>query len=288
VIRPRTIERGVDLFPARTPTLPPATHTNSYAVGEREVLLIEPATPYEEEQREWLTWARAFPSQGRRLAGVAITHYHPDHTGGAALFARELGVSMWAHADTAARLPHLPITRLLRDDEAIVLDGEVPQLWRVLLTPGHAPGHVCFHDEERRIAVVGDMVASVGTILIKPDDGDMIEYLAQLDRLAALGFAVALPAHGEPIEGDGKGAPSPTALFRFYIAHRLAREAKVHAALEQTGPGGVSLEALLPLAYADTPVLLFPIARLSLEAHLIKLEREGRAKRSGAGWARGG
>jgi glyoxylase-like metal-dependent hydrolase (beta-lactamase superfamily II) len=287
VTRPRSIARGVDLFPARTPTLPPATHTNSYAIGERDVLLVEPATPYDDERRAWIEWARAFPSQGRRLVGVAITHHHPDHVGGAELFSRELGLVLWAHEATAARLPDLPIARRLEDGEAIDLDGEAPQRWRVLHTPGHAPGHVCFHEEARGIAIVGDMVASVGTILISPQDGDMAEYLVQLDRLAALDAAIALPAHGEPIADDGQGKPSPTALFRFYIAHRLAREGKVWAALEQAGALGASEEALLPIAYADTPPHIWPLARISLQAHLIKLEREGRARKGGAGWVSG-
>jgi len=138
------------------------------------------------------------------------------------------------------------------------------------------------HDEATGAAVVGDMVASVGTILIAPGEGDMTEYLEQLDRLAKLGIEVALPAHGEPIAAS-TGGPSPTELFRYYIAHRLGREAKVASALAAIGPEGASLEALVPIVYADTPVLMWPIARLSLEAHLLKLEREGRARRSGEG-----
>lgn len=281
----RAVARGVESFSARTPTLLPATHTNSYALGDREVLLIEPATPYDDERRAWLEWARAFPSQGRRLVAIALTHHHTDHVGGAEFFAAELGLPLWAHEATAGRLPRLPIARRLEDGETILLDGARPQRWTAIHTPGHAPGHLCFHEAEERVLVVGDMVASVGTILIEPTDGDMIAYLEQLKRLAQLDAEVALPAHGDPIAESGAMGQKPSELFRFYIAHRLAREAKVAQALTQAGPAGAPGEALVPIAYADTPPMVWPLARLSLEAHLIKLEREGRARRIGAKWA---
>jgi len=283
--RPRTVTLGVEMFSARTPTLPPATHTNSYALGGAEVLLVEPATPFEDEQHAWIEWARGLASQGRQAIAIVATHHHPDHVGGAVLLSRELGLPLWAHARTIDRLnePGAPsgaagasFGRRLEEGEVLELAGPAPQRWRVLHTPGHAPGHVCLFDEAHGTLIAGDMVASEGTILIEPRDGDMIEYLAQLDRLAGLGAVVALPAHGAPIE-------HPTALFRHYIAHRLGREAKVAAALEAAGPG-VALDALLPVAYADTPVFLWPLAKLSLEAHLLKLEREGRAARASDGW----
>jgi glyoxylase-like metal-dependent hydrolase (beta-lactamase superfamily II) len=286
VIRPRQVALGVELFPARTPTLPPATHTNSYALGGSDVLLVEPATPYDDERAEWLAWARGLVSQGRHLIALVATHHHPDHVGGAAFLSRELGVPLWAHERTVARLmePSAPagaagakIERTLADGDAIDLAGPTPQRWRVLHTPGHAPGHVCLHEERAGVAVVGDMVASEGTILIEPRDGDMAEYLAQLDRLAGLGAAVALPAHGQPID-------EPAKLFRHYVAHRLARESKVLAALAAS-PGASEISALVPVVYADTPPFLWPIAAMSLEAHLLKLEREGRAARRGAAWA---
>src|SRR5580700_12003489 len=97
VIRPREIGRSVSLFPARTPTLPPATHTNSYALGARDVLLVEPATPYADEQRAWLAWARGLVSQGRRLVGLVATHHHADHVGGLDVLSRELALPVWAH-----------------------------------------------------------------------------------------------------------------------------------------------------------------------------------------------
>jgi glyoxylase-like metal-dependent hydrolase (beta-lactamase superfamily II) len=280
--RPRHVARGVELFPARTPTLPPATHTNSYALGDRELLLVEPATPHDDERRAFLAWARGLVAEGRRVQGIVLTHHHEDHVGGAAFFAAELGLPLWAHEATAARLPALRIDRLLREGEEI---GDPASPWRVLHTPGHAPGHVCLHQPATRALVVGDMVASVGTILIAPGEGDMAAYLGQLERLAALDADVALPAHGDPIVAEGS-APSPSELFRRYVAHRLGREAKVVAALAAAPPEGSALEALVPVVYADTPIVMWPVARLSLEAHLLKLEQEGRARRAAEGWAR--
>ncbi len=284
MIRPRPAARGVELFPARTPTLPPATHTNSYAIGDREVLLVEPATPYDDERRAWLDWARSLASQGRALQGIIITHHHADHAGGAAFFAKELGLPLLAHEATAKRLHgDARVTQHLSEGDVLSLGGPSPQRWTVLHTPGHAPGHVVLHEEAQGTLIVGDMVASEGTILIAPnDDGDMAEYLRQLDRLASFDALVALPAHGDPIAEASFGV-SPTTLFRKYIQHRLGREAKVVDALPREGPGK-PISDILPLAYADTPMMLWPIALMSLEAHLIKLEKDGRAERGPAGF----
>lgn len=279
MIRPRELSSSLQLFAARTPTLPPATHTNSYALGGRDLVLVEPATPYADEQRAWIEWARALVSQGRNLVAILATHHHEDHVGGLEVLARELDAPVWAHDLTVDRLSprvRAVVKRRLADGDSIVLEGPRAESWRVLHTPGHAPGHVCLFEERTRTLVVGDMVASVGTILIAPGDGDMQVYLEQLERLAALDASVALPAHGAPID-------EPTVLFRKYVAHRLAREAKVLDAVRSAGSAGSDAATLVPDAYADTPAHLWPIARLSLEAHLEKLEREGRVTRSGDG-----
>src|SRR6185437_2051246 len=213
MMRPRELSRSVTLFPARTPSLPPATHTNSYALGTREVILVEPATPYPDEQRAWIAWANAISAAGRRIVGVLATHHHIDHVGGLHELTRALDLPLWAHVETATRLDQR-VDRLLHDGETLVLDGAVPDRWQVLHTPGHAPGHVCLWNADEGTVVVGDMVASVGTILIDPIEGDMAAYLTQLERLARLEARLALPAHGEPID-------RPSETFRRYIAHRL-------------------------------------------------------------------
>ncbi|MBI4952347.1 MAG: MBL fold metallo-hydrolase [Myxococcales bacterium] len=302
MLGPVDVAPGVAWVAARTPTLPPATHTNSYALGTGEVLLVEPATPIRAEQDAWLAWARGLASAGARLVALFVTHHHADHVGGAERFARELGLPLWAHAATAERLPHLTFARRLDEGDAIALDGPTPQRWRCLHTPGHAPGHLCLYAPELGLAVVGDMVASEGTILIEPAEGDMARYLDELRRLAELELRMALPAHGAPVaaehQREGSPASSPRELFRHYVRHRLLREHKIEAALaaltagarpapDDRGAGGASLDELVARAYDDTPRAAWPYARLSLEAHLVKLEREGRAARRGAGWAVG-
>jgi glyoxylase-like metal-dependent hydrolase (beta-lactamase superfamily II) len=273
MVRPRELARDVEGFAARTPTLPPATHTNSYALGSRDVLLVEPATPYEDEQRAWIAWGRSLPSSGRRPIAILATHHHPDHVGGVDVLMRELSLPLWAHDATASRIA-APVARRLADGDEIVLEGPEPERWQALHTPGHAPGHVCLWSAEERTVVVGDMVASVGTILIAPDDGDMRAYIEQLERLAGLDARVALPAHGEPID-------EPTALFRSYVAHRLMREAKVLAAVARGGSQGSTIEEVFSLAYDDAPASVWPIAMLSVKSHLHKLVGDGRVREGG-------
>src|SRR5207249_8925613 len=125
--------------------------------------------------------------------------HHLHHVAGAASPAARLGLRVWAHPETARLLAgRLAVDRLVEEGERLPFG---PGGFAALHTPGHAPGHLVLLDERTRAAVVGDMVASVGTIIIDPPDGDMRLYLSSLERLRALDLRWLLPAHGEPI-GD--------------------------------------------------------------------------------------
>src|SRR5215472_14046236 len=201
---------GLLVVPLRTPTLPPATHTNCVLAGQRELALIEPATPYEDEVARLDAILRELAAAGRRVVALLLTHHHQDHVAAAARLRARLGVPLLAHRETARRID-VAVDRELGD-------GEIAFGLRALFTPGHAPGHLCFLEPRTRTLVAGDMVAGEGTILISPlDEGDMGTYLDSLARLSALDLHALVPAHGPP-------TASPRALLEHYIRHRLMRE----------------------------------------------------------------
>ena len=259
----------------RTPTLPPATHTNAYVLGTREVILVEPASPYEDEIHRVIEIVDALKSEGRAVKALFATHHHSDHIGGASHLRERLKLPLWAHRKTAARIAPIVVDHFIEDGDELLLDGPEPVRAKAILTPGHAPGHLCLFEEKSRALIAGDMVASVGTILIEPFDGDMILYLESLRRLRTLDASVLLPAHGEPIWAANEKIDQ-------YLAHRLARENKVIAGVLAAPKS--TLDELLAVVYADTPKAAWPFARLALEAHLIKLQRDGRAIKNNERW----
>lgn len=253
---------GLVRVPLRTPTLPPATTTNAVVIGPPGAAwVVDPATPHATERAHLTAAVAAYG-----VTGIFLTHHHIDHVGAAAWLAREAGLPIAAHPQTAALLgDQLDVARHVHDGDHL---GE----WQALHTPGHASGHLCLWHAAERWLVAGDMVASVGTIVVDPPDGHMATYLAQLARLRALDARLAIPAHGAAIT-------EPNALFDHYIAHRAQRESLVYQALE-TQPS--RLVDITRRAYQDVPPMLLPLAARSALAHLEKLHEDGRAQFDGA------
>ena len=145
-------------------------------------------------------------------------------------------------------------------------------------TPGHTSNHLCYFLEEERLLFTGDHVMQGSTVVITPPDGSMVDYLAALEKLLSIDIACFAPGHGHVIE-------APHEEVRRLIKHRLGREQKVLAALHKIGRG--DLDTLVPHAYDDVAEKLYPVARRSLLAHLLKLEHEGRARREAEIWVAG-
>lgn len=255
---------GLITFPGKTPTLPPATHTNTYILGHERLLVVDPATDHEPDRKKLLMLLDELKAAGRTVEAVVVTHHHHDHIGAVELVARHTGAPVWAHPLCAERL-NVPVARTLTGGETLDLGSAGPV--RVIHTPGHTRDHLVLFVERCRDLIAGDMVSTISTIIIDPPEGDLLDYIASLKRLEELGARLLHPAHGPPTTRVAH-------TLRHFVEHRLFREEKIVAALAAEGR---PLSELVKTVYSDVDASLHPIAERSLLANLIKLEREGRA-----------
>jgi glyoxylase-like metal-dependent hydrolase (beta-lactamase superfamily II) len=173
-----------------------------------------------------------------------------------------IGTVVLTHDDA----DHLAGVELLGVEPERPKDGEAVAGLTALATPGHAAEHLCFL--LGNACFCGDLILGEGSTIVGPRrlGGSLADYMDSLRKLQRLDLTVLYPGHG-PEVGD------PKAKIAEYIAHRQEREDRLVAALER---GERSREALLAEVWDDVPEQLRPAAAIAMEAHLEKLEEEGR------------
>lgn len=159
------------------------------------------------------------------LSLVALTHVHPDHQGLADLICRDRGIPLACHADDVDFMEGRREVQegmdvnpvLLRVQESwagpphqvdrVLHEGDEVDGFRVIHTPGHAPGHVVYFRESDRVAICGDIIRNMSYLtglsgLGEPPDAftyDPAENRRSIRRLAELDPSLILPGHGPEV-----------------------------------------------------------------------------------------
>ena len=266
---------NIECVPLRTTTLPPATHTNCFILGEQggERLIIDPAARTSEELAYLQRRIRGIEDDGGNIIATIFTHRHQDHIGDLSKIAEMYTAPIWATPETLTAVPVSKENRVLEEGEVITLNGPSGVMkWTVYVTPGHCPGHICLASD--RYLVSGDLAVMVGTILVPSSDGDMDAYIDSLQRMRALNSEILFPAHGPFTH-------RPEKLLDRYIKHRSGRHERV---LEAVTSGLFSIEEIANHAYSDTPDA-HPMLKIDQTlSHLSSHESAGLVRRENGKW----
>jgi glyoxylase-like metal-dependent hydrolase (beta-lactamase superfamily II) len=241
------------------------------------------------------------------LSAIAITHFHPDHVGGAERAAARTGAPVhqgaldyaqcervWGTPDWPDRIAawfvrngvpqpvadelvvqghaYAPFIRYARDPQRL-REGDRVGGWDVIELPGHADGHIGLVREG--VLVAGDHLLPQITPAVglypesRPDP--LGDYLASLERTADLGLRLALPGHGDPIR-------DPAARAREIVAHHGARLDDTEAALDSQPRSGYDVSLVVFGAELSPTQRRFAVAETL--SHLERLVASGRARRA--------
>jgi glyoxylase-like metal-dependent hydrolase (beta-lactamase superfamily II) len=225
--------------------------TNTYLYGLGPCVAIDPGP----DDAGHLEAVRVAAEERGGVSVVLLTHSHGDHADGAERLAALVADERASQSGGVAAKPEVVLPR----------DGEEHGGLRALATPGHAADHVCLLTGDG-VCFSGDLVLGEGSTFVPPDGGSLVAYMDSLRLLQAEPLELICPGHGPWIT-------DPAVKLAEYVEHREMRERRLLVALDR---GERSREALLSEVWDDVPDEVRPAAALVMEAHLQKLDAEGR------------
>jgi len=298
-----------NIFKVRLPLPFKLDHVNCYAIkGQDGWSIVDAGLNYGPSRKVWSEFMDRQGFGAGDITGIFVTHYHPDHYGAAGWLQQlsgapvhmspvdiDLTEKIWKHnrrnTEMLSRMylengvpaglitkmlddivdmrpmvtPHPDITTLSGEEEVRLGD----RYFRVVGTPGHSDGHVCFYNKESGILLSGDHLLPdiTSNISLWPQShpNPLDNFLTSLAENRRLKISLVLPAHGKCFTN---------------VAQRLAEledhhRDRLNAMKRITSRGATAYQVCLEVFGNGLSLHEMRFAMTETLAHLVYLEKRG-------------
>ena len=266
------LQDGLMRLIAPNPSPMTSTGTNTYILGRKELLIIDPGPNSEAHLRNIM---EVIPNN-TKVTHILITHSHLDHSGLAPKLSKILNAPTLAFGTALDGLSNdmKSICKMGLTFETFGIDTEfVPDHfledkekissleWEVVAhhTPGHLSNHICYQYLDKLFT--GDHIMEWSTSVISPPEGDVSQFINSCEKIYDLHCKKFYPGHGLPVE-------NPSARIIELVEHRKKREFEIINFLRKSN-GTVS--QITRNIYLDIDQSLLGAASRNVKAHLVDL-----------------
>ncbi len=256
--------KGVKQFMPLSHTFPPANRTNCFMIGDAPHRYIVDPSP--KDQQEFEKLCRSLDHYG--FDHIFISHHHPDHHEHLSWMVDRYDCDVFLSRKTQELIEKkygenyfdTMTLRYLKEGDSIGTTLGSPL--RVYEVPGHDEGQLALAPDNMNWFFVGDLIQTIGTVVIGGEEGDMAKYFSSLNKVIALNPKVCFPSHGIALGGTYKLSKT--------LKHRELRESKIIELLRE----GLDSDQILGVVYEGLEDALIPYAKKTIEAHLRKIYQE--------------
>ena len=266
------LQDGLMRLIAPNPSPMTSTGTNTYILGRKELLIIDPGPNSEAHLRNIM---EVIPDN-TKVTHILITHSHLDHSGLAPKLSKILNAPTLAFGTALDGLSNdmKRICKMGLTFETFGIDTEfVPDHfledkekissleWEVVAhhTPGHLSNHICYQYLDKLFT--GDHIMEWSTSVISPPEGDVSQFINSCEKIYNLHCEKFYPGHGIPVE-------NPSERIVELIAHRKKREVEILNLLKNRD---ATISQITRNIYLNIDQNLLSVASRNVKAHLVDL-----------------
>ena len=266
------LQDGLMRLIAPNPSPMTSTGTNTYILGRKELLIIDPGPNSEAHLRNIM---EVIPNN-TKVTHILITHSHLDHSGLAPKLSKILNAPTLAFGTALDGLSNdmKRICKMGLTFETFGIDTEfVPDHfledkekissleWEVVAhhTPGHLSNHICYQYLDKLFT--GDHIMEWSTSVISPPEGDVSQFINSCEKIYNLHCEKFYPGHGLPVENPGQRIAE-------LIEHRKKREIEILNFLKNRD---ATISQITKNIYFNIDQNLLSVASRNVKAHLVDL-----------------